>query len=210
MNKQMKNGFSLVNGLVAITVCSVLTLMAGPLFYRVVSDQRVAEFTDSLVSQLGKGRHVALIEGTSVSLCSSADGQQCTASSWTQGYILFTDNGAAGVVDGTDRILRVVKGKETRLRVTLNGADLVRFQRSGAVVAGATMVAPPVLAQVKPMGFLAALSPISTAHASDQLPYARTEISAGLPSFTVCSGASGRTVQLNAVGRATTTAASCR
>jgi len=211
MRTKGNSGFSLVDGLVAITVCGVLTLLTGPLFYRMAADQRVAEYSSALARELGKARHTALYESTAVSLCSSDDGQQCTATPWSKGYIVFTDNGATGVVDGNDRILRVVTGKkENRLQVTLQGAELVRFQRSGTVVAGATHALPPAVAMVSAPGLLARFSPIATAHAADMVTMPNTGIQSGLPSFRVCSGVAGRAVRLNSVGRVTTATVACQ
>jgi Tfp pilus assembly protein FimT len=211
MRVQWNSGFSLVDGMVAIMVCGVLTLMAGPLFYRMAADQRVTEYSNTLSRELGKARHAALYESTAVSVCSSDNGQQCTATPWSKGYIVFTDNSASGVVDGNDRILRVVAGKENnRLRVTLDGADLVRFQRSGAVVAGASHAVTTSVAQLPAPSLWNRLSPIASAHAADLVSSPTVDTVAGFPRFKVCSGAAGRALQFNAVGRVTTISVACQ
>jgi len=204
-------GFSLVDGMVAILAFGLMTLLAGPMFYRMVSDHRVVAFSNELVGQLTKARHVALYEGTSVSLCSSNDGRRCTDTAWTQGYILFTDDGDTGVVDGNDRILRTVTTANTRrLRVTLSGARLVRFQRNGGLIADAGKSPAPVQVAALPRaGFLAGLSPISSAHAADMLPDAMRAAASPLPTFTVCSGPAGRAISVNRMGRVTTNPANC-
>lgn len=207
-------GFSLVDGMVAILAFGLMTLLAGPLFYRMVSDHRVVAFSNELVGQLTKARHVALYEGTSVSMCSSSDGRHCTDTAWTQGYLLFTDDGVTGVVDGNDRILRTVTtANSKRLRVTLSGARLVRFQRNGGLLAdaGKSPASMQVAALPKAAGFLAALSPISSAHAADILPFPdeMRAAAASLPTFTVCSGPAGRAISVNRMGRVTTNPANC-
>lgn len=201
-------GFSLVDGMVAILVFGLMTLLAGPLFYRMVSDHRVVAFSNELVGQLTKARHVALYEGTSVSLCSSSDGRHCTDTPWTQGYILFTDDGTTGVVDGSDRVLRTVTAASSRrLRVTLSGTRLVRFQRNGTLVADAGKKPTSMAVAVLPKpSFLATLSPISSAHAADMI---LDEAAVSLPRFTVCSGPAGRAISLNRMGRVTTNPTSC-
>jgi Tfp pilus assembly protein FimT len=197
------SGFSLVSGIAAMLFFGLLTLLAGPLVYRMFADQRVAEFSSSLVGQLNKARHTALYDAVAVSLCSSNNGRDCTHTPWAQGYIVFIDRGEPGVVDSGDRVLTAVTGKDinSRLRVSLDGGDWVRFERNGNVVAMGPAGTPVAFKSADESLWLALL-PISAANADEAVP-------GSSPMFLICSGTSGRAVKMHANGMPTVNSISC-
>ena len=211
MTRTSQHGFSLLTGIFALTVISVITLSTAPMYYRMVGDRHVVAFTNELVGTLQQARHLA-VKGTSpVSLCSSSNGRDCTQTPWSQGYIAFADSGRPGVVDGEDRILHTVASRTTPVRVVLSGADHIRFLGNGAMLADASSSDPrPASVRSEQPAVLArllgALSPLSAAHAADDVSVATQQAVA----FLVCSGQIGRAIRVTAIGRLDTSTVACR
>jgi len=207
--RNVQSGFSLLEGMVVISIASVLLLMVAPMFFRVASEQQLTAYTNDLVGNLQSARRMAIARRVPVSLCSSDNGQRCTDSPWARGYILFADGGEAGVMDGPDRAIKAVTGRDTKLRVTLNGASYVRFLGNGGLIAGLAgeSAHPGNRAPTLFTRLLKAFSPVTTAHADFALE--PIPVAGGPVAFLVCSGKAGRTVRLNNIGRVNTTTVSC-
>lgn len=217
MSRTSQCGFSLLKGIFALTIISVITLSTAPMYYRMLGDRHVVAFTNELVGTLQQARHLAVKGSSPVSLCSSSNGRDCTQTPWAQGYIAFYDVGQSGTVDGNDRIVHTVKSWKTPVRVVLNGADHIRFQTNGSSLAVASLSEsyrstghpeqPTVFANL-----LAALSPVSVAHAATDT-YAVDTASTGATqtvAFLVCSGPIGRAIRVTAIGRLDTSTVACR
>ncbi len=211
MSLTSQRGFSLFRSLFALSAISVIALFIAPMYYGMVGDRHVVAFTNELVGTLQQARHLA-VKGTSpVSLCSSSNGRNCTQTPWSQGYIAFYDAGQPGTVDGNDRIVHTVKSWKAPVRVILSGADHIRFQTNGSSLAVASLNGShrspghpePTTALAN---LLAALSPISVAHAADAMGMGESQAVA----FLVCSGQIGRTVRVTAIGRLDTSTVACR
>jgi Tfp pilus assembly protein FimT len=217
MSRSSQRGFSLYQGVVVLAIITVTALSSAPLYYRLVNDRHVIAYTNELVGSLHKARHLAISAREPVSLCSSNNGRDCTQTPWSQGYIAFYDAGQPGVVDGDDRILQVVQPQTAPIRVVLNGANHVRFQSNGAVLAdaGSSGYRRPAAAQPAQPTALAsllnALSPVSTAHA--ETLSAAEPVSGDMTqpvAFLVCSGKVGRAIRVTAIGRLDTSKVACR
>ena len=213
MSRTSQRGFLHYKGLFALAVFTVAALYAAPLYYRVLGDRHVATYSNDLVAALHKARHLAVRDMAPVSLCSSNNGQVCTQTPWSQGYIAFFDAGQPGIVDGDDRIVHSVQPKTAPVRVVLNGADHIRFQKNGGVLANAASGGPhrPAAHPEQPLALaslLGALSPVSAAHAGEA---SDDSIATAQPvAFLVCSGQIGRAIRVTAIGRLDTTTVACR
>lgn len=110
MTKQL--GLNLLELMVVIAVATILAVIAVPSYQRLIASTRVNAQTTELVSVLLYLRTEALKRNISVSICPSAAPADvspvCTpGSAWASGWIVFTDGGTPGTVDGTDVVLRV-------------------------------------------------------------------------------------------------------
>ena len=217
MSRTSQCGFSLLKGIFALTIISVITLCTAPMYYRMLGDRHVVAFTNELVGTLQQARHLAVKGSSPVSLCSSSNGRDCTQTPWAQGYIAFYDAGQPGTVDGDDRVAHTVKSWKAPVRVVLSGADHIRFQTNGSSLAVASLSRqhrspghseqPTALASL-----LAVLSPVPVAHAASET-YVSDAASMGTTqavAFLVCSGQIGRAIRVTAIGRLDTTTVACR
>lgn len=216
MSRTSQHGFSLYQGIFALAILSIMFLSTAPVYYRMVGDRHVVAYTNELVGALQQARRLAVNSMSPVSLCSSSNGQDCTQTPWSKGYIAFYDAGQQGVVDGDDRIVHTARASKAPVRVVLNGADHIRFLTNGAVLADAASSGhrvpagqperPSALASL-----LGALSPVSTAHAATAYGAADAgSIAAPEPvAFLVCSGQIGRAIRVTAIGRLDTSTVAC-
>jgi len=113
MSKQ--SGVTLLELMVGIAVAAILAMLAAPSFNRLIASTRLNTQTTELLSSLQYARTEALNRNQNVSVCRSpnpaaappACGVSNDNGTWATGWLVFTDGGAAGVVDGTDQVLRV-------------------------------------------------------------------------------------------------------
>ena len=144
---------------------------AVPNFQNFVINNRVISGTNLVVSALNFARSEAIKRGMPVSTCASADYANCTTSGWHEGWMVFTDEPIAGVVDGSDEVLRTQDGVE--LDITLVGQTFIRFAPNGALAdAGDNYDEFEVLASrtVEPArlgALVSGLLPISSAYAGN-------------------------------------------
>lgn len=126
-------GFTLVELLVVMVISVILMTLAVPSFVDLMNDNRVASQSNDFVASLALARSEAISRGGRVSVCKSSSQTDCTsASNWNQGWIVFTDDGTTGDVDGTDVVLRVFDGN-TKVAITppANFSDYISYMASG-------------------------------------------------------------------------------
>ena len=201
---------------------------AVPNFQNFVINNRVISGTNLVVSALNFARSEAIKRGMPVSTCASIDYANCTTSGWHEGWMVFTDEPIAGVVDGSDEVLRTQDGVE--LDITLVGQTFIRFAPNGALAdAGNHYDEFEGIAQGSdeplPLGTLVAnLLPIGSAYADDDSSGGGSGGStttsgtttrgsnAAVFTFTVCprkAGYKGRSIEVAANGQIRTVEATC-
>ena len=127
------NGFTLIDVIVALVVAGVLLTIAVPSMRDFIQDSRITTNTNEIVLSLSLARTQAVTRHTTVSLCASDDGIDCTATDWELGWIVFTDNGVLGAVDADDIVLHVQQALGGG--GVLTGPDLISYDDSGFLVA---------------------------------------------------------------------------
>jgi type IV fimbrial biogenesis protein FimT len=128
-----QHGFTMVELIVVISIVGVLMAIGAPSYKYVTTANRIAGEVNGLLGDLQFARAEAIKEGLTVSVCASSDGATCSGSTtWTAGWIVFTDTGAIGTVDGTDAVLRMQKavtGGDTL--AADNNIAVITFNREG-------------------------------------------------------------------------------
>jgi type IV fimbrial biogenesis protein FimT len=128
-----QHGFTLVELIVVITIVAILMAIGVPSYRYVTTANRVSSEVNGLLGDMQFARAEAIKEGSTVSVCSSSNATSCTASTdWRVGWIIFSDTGAIGTVDGTDTVLRMGKGFTSTDTFASNpGTTVVTFNRDG-------------------------------------------------------------------------------
>ena len=106
--KSRSRGFTLLELLLVLAVMAVLAALATPSFRGLWVKRAVQAAADALVTDLRYARSEALKRVVPVSVCQSSSGTACTpGGAWADGWIVFVDRNAKGVVDPGDEVLRV-------------------------------------------------------------------------------------------------------
>jgi type IV fimbrial biogenesis protein FimT len=108
-------GYTAVELLTTLSVVGIVTALAVPNMQQFMLNNRTAADANALIGALNIARNEAVTRGIPVSVCASADGQDCSgAESWNTGWIVFTDAVApVGQIDGgaePDTVLQVFPG----------------------------------------------------------------------------------------------------
>ncbi len=135
-NPAKVSGFTLIELMISLVVLAILSALAFPSFRSFVMDAKITTQANGMVGSLAFARSEAVRRGIPVTVCASRYGTACTGSGhWHHGYIVFIDQGTAGVVDGTDTILQVVSGNSDRITV-VSTASYIQYASTGLLAGG--------------------------------------------------------------------------
>ncbi|MDB6046822.1 MAG: putative typeIV fimbrial fimT-related pilin [Gammaproteobacteria bacterium] len=102
------SGFTLVELATVMTIVAILMGIGVPSYRYVTTSNRMSAEVNGLLGDAQFARSEAIKEGQTVTVCTSTDGATCANSTaWNGGWIVFSDTGTVGTVDGNDAILRV-------------------------------------------------------------------------------------------------------
>lgn len=106
LQSKLNRGFTLVELVITVAIVGILVTVGIPSFSDMMANSRMTSLTNDLVSEIYVARSEAVKRNVAVSICSSTDQATCANSNnWATGWIIFTDFGVPGVVDGVDQIL---------------------------------------------------------------------------------------------------------
>ena len=139
MNVQQK-GLTLIELMTALAVAIVLLAVGIPAVKSMLANNRAVTNTNALVVALNLARSEAVKRNTNVTVCGVVDADvaapACTGDSdWTGGWMVFTDAGTAGTVDGSDTRIRVWQPFDPAPAIDTGGANDVRFNPDGSSAA---------------------------------------------------------------------------
>lgn len=105
MSTARKNGFTLIELMIAIGLTGLLLSMAVPALDIFVSNARQTGAINDFVSSLHVARSQAVTTNARTTICPSASGNNCEAVSWDRGWIVFSDPDSDRTVDAGERIV---------------------------------------------------------------------------------------------------------
>lgn len=107
VSKNKKNGFTLVELVVTLTVIAVVTVFGVPALRSIIQTQRITTATNDVISDIHVARSEALRRATPVGLCSSTSGNACDGGGgWQLGRIIFVDENNNQTFDVNEEIVR--------------------------------------------------------------------------------------------------------
>ena len=126
-------GFTLPEMLVTLTIFVILITMTAPSMQSLVINQRVSSATQKIFTSIHLARSEAIKRQQTVSLCSTVDGVSCDQANtgWEQGWLIFTDSGADGILNDGDQILQVSEAENDQLIISWNRGFSVSFNSRG-------------------------------------------------------------------------------
>lgn len=126
-------GFTLFELMITLAVASIVLSVGVPNFSALIQNNRAVTHTNDLVTSLNLARSEAVRRGSSVLVCSSADGATCSASNnWSTGWIIRSASG---------EVLRAWPARSGGAGVINGNVSQVRFQARGSLPPGP----PPVI-----------------------------------------------------------------
>ncbi len=137
-----KLGFTLVELLVTVAVLSILLTLAAPYFQDLVRSNRVRAITDEMSTVLNTARAEALKRNIRVTICTSADSAECSNdANWEDGWVMFADADADGLLDAAEVTLHVGGAVATNYTVRGGGnfANRISFRPDGSTTLAGTL-----------------------------------------------------------------------
>jgi type IV fimbrial biogenesis protein FimT len=132
--------------LVTLAVAAILATIAVPNFQNFMTTNRVVSLTNELVAALNYARSEAIKRGVPVTVCKTADpnvtNPVCsTSGGWQTGWVIFTDGGTRGTIDGSDSRLRIKQPPGGNATIAppsgdTNFADFLSYLPSGESLGG--------------------------------------------------------------------------
>lgn len=127
--------------LVVLAIVGILAALTAPSFTDSIRRNARDGAMLDLVSSIGLARSEAITRAATVSICRSTNQTACagsTGADWDDGWIIFSDTGTVGTVDGTDVVIEVQgpgnDQTKTTLKTRANGnftGDFLRFNTNG-------------------------------------------------------------------------------
>ena len=108
-----QHGFTIAELMIVVVIAGVLAAIAAPNMSEFVKNNARATRVNTMVGALNYTRGQAVTRNARVSMCKSAGGAACDAvgvggaGNFAGGWMVFTDGGVRGTVDGGDLVLRV-------------------------------------------------------------------------------------------------------
>ena len=127
------SGFTLVELMIILAVASILVTVGIPSYMNMTASNRVTTASNNLVMALNLARSEAVRSSTNSILCKiNAAGNGCdNASTWDQGWFLYSDTNGDDAFDAADRIIRVQSALTPDLNFNFFTGNFIRFTPSG-------------------------------------------------------------------------------
>lgn len=145
MNTKIRyEGFTLIELMITIALVAILLALSAPYFRETITSNKISAEANNLMASFNLARSTAARLNQPVTLCKSADGDNCTTDdNWEQGWIIFNDLDMDGVVDGggVELVIQEYSPLPTgyTLRSTTQFSNLVTFLPQGNARGSATL-----------------------------------------------------------------------
>lgn len=162
-----KQGFSLIELLVAISIIGILSILALPSFLASNINNQLASQVNQLNNIFSFARSEAYRLNSTVSVCATTNGIACNSSNFSNGTIIFNNPATNGLLN-TNQILKVYDfwaGKNKGVITTTDGTGTFTFRgNSSAIVSGSILICSPGY-----NSFTLTINPIGSIHSVNNI-----------------------------------------
>ena len=139
MKTYLKSGFSLIELMIVMLIASIMFYMVLPGLGRISTDVNLNSIQQQLILELTYTRSEAINRGGFIAICASTDGNGCSATftSWTEGWIIFSDQNGNGTRDATEELIRV-NNLTSNAVLTWSRGNAITFMGDGTATAAST------------------------------------------------------------------------
>ncbi len=133
---QSEAGFTLLELIVTLVIVSILVAIGIPSLVTLIEHNRATVKANEFVTALNTARSAAVTRRTTVSVCTSADGNTCRAASdpdftsWSKGWIIIDDR--------SNEVISVHPSLDGQFTLT-GDTNRVAYDSSGATTAGSIL-----------------------------------------------------------------------
>jgi type IV fimbrial biogenesis protein FimT len=111
MLKNLK-GVSLLELLTTMAIIAILCCVAIPSYNYIITENRADTAIVQLYRAIQLARSEAIKRNCMVVICPTVDGRQC-AKNWHDGYMIFADYNANGMIEAKDQIIKTFSAIKT-------------------------------------------------------------------------------------------------
>lgn len=131
-----RQGFTLLELLVTVSIISILTVIGVPSFRDMMASRSVQSQVDDLAGSIRLARTEALKRGLPVTLCRTADANAASpacasATDWSTGWLVFVDRAPRGAVGANDTVIRVQQAYTNSGGILRTGTAVITFIPAG-------------------------------------------------------------------------------
>ena len=98
-------GFTLIELMIAVALVAILLATAVPALDDFTNDARQTGAINDFISSIHLARNSAITTNSRVTMCASASGTNCEATTWDSGWIVFGDLNSNGTLDVGETIV---------------------------------------------------------------------------------------------------------
>jgi len=106
MHKQA--GLTLIELMTTLTLVAIVMAMATPMFQNMMMRNRLTAHVNSMTATMNLAKSEAALRGTDVAVCARSTDTTCdVAGDWTNGWLVYVDPDADGVLAAAADVVRV-------------------------------------------------------------------------------------------------------
>ena len=131
MNTNPQSGFTLIEAMITVAVGAIIIAVAAPQLSNVMKSNGMTTTVNEFVHSLNIARSEAM-KSDRASICVSTNQASCTAGTWDQGWIVFTDTNGSCTVDSGETVVQAKDGLKSIFKIgNVQGVTCVTYSGEG-------------------------------------------------------------------------------